>query len=570
MNAPLSPVSTDATENAGLPLAAEAETHVVFNQSEALEGHNLYLGDDALRDGLVREGGGSADADLRRYGAACGEAATIELGFLANEHKPQLHAHDRFGHRVDVVKFHPAYHELMRIALSEGLHSSPWTAPGPGAHVARAAKYYLHTQVEAAHCCPLTMTFAAVPTLRLTPSIAAAWLPKVTARDYDPRNVSHDRKSALTIGMGMTEKQGGSDVRANTTRATPAGPRGPGELYSLVGHKWFLSAPMCDAFLMLAQAPGGLSCFLVPRWRPDGGRNPLEVQRLKNKMGNLANASSEVELRGALGWLVGEEGRGVPAIIEMVALTRFDCMIGSSAGQRQAVVQAVHHATRRAAFGKRLIDQPLMRNVLADLHLEVEGSLAMTLRMARALDGAHDERERLLLRLGTAVGKYWICKRTPNHAYEAMECIGGNGVMEDCIMPRLYREAVINAIWEGSGNVQALDVLRVLAKTPRVLEGWFDEVDRSRGSHPLLDTAVDRLQAALKDPAEAEDRARHLMDQLALTFQAHLLLQAGNAAVAEGFIASRLSAHGERSYGTLPRGLDLQALLERADPHAGN
>lgn len=549
------------------PLAPETETHIVFNQSGPLEGHNLYTADTALREGVRREGAEWAEADLARYGARCGEPETIELGFLANEFRPQLHTHDRFGHRIDLVRYHHAYHDLMRLALGEGLHSSPWTDPRPGAHVARAAKYYLHTQVEAAHCCPVTMTFAAVPTLRATPAIAEAWLPKVLARGYDPRDVPADEKAALTVGMGMTEKQGGSDVRANTTRATPEGRGGPGEPYALVGHKWFLSAPMCDAFLMLAQAGGGLSCFLVPRWRPDGRRNAVHVQRLKNKMGNVANASSEVELRGALGWLVGEEGRGVRTIIEMVALTRFDCMIGSAAGQRQAVAQAVHHAGRRSAFGKRLLDQPLMRNVLADLQLEVEGSLAHTLRIARALDHPGDARERALVRLGTAVGKYWICKRTPQHAYEAMECLGGNGVMEDCIMPRLYREAVINPIWEGSGNVQALDLLRVLGRTPEAVQIWFEELGRSRGAHPLLDAAIDRLETALRDPAEADYRARALLDQLALTFQSHLLVQAGNTAVADAFVVSRLGGAGDRSYGTLPRGVDVATLLTRADPH---
>ncbi len=393
-----------------------AETHEVFNQPPPLQGYNLFEGDAALRDGVAREGAAWAVDDLRRYGEICGRPEVIELGFLANESKPQLDTHDRFGYRVDEVRYHPSYHQLMNLAFAEGLHSAPWLDPRPGAQVARAAKYYLHTQVEAAHGCPVTMTFAAVPTLQLTPALAEHWLPKVLECSYDPRDVPPDQKSALTIGMGMTEKQGGSDVRTNTTQAWPLGAGGSGEAYELVGHKWFLSAPMCDAFLMLAQAPGGLSCFLVPRWRPDGTRNPLQIQRLKNKLGNVANASSEVELRGALGWLVGEEGRGVRAILAMVALTRFDCMIGSSAGQRQAVAQAVHHAAHRSAFGRPLIAQPLMRSVLADLHLEVEGSLALTLRMARALDEAAQERERLLLRLGAAVGKYWICKRTPHHS----------------------------------------------------------------------------------------------------------------------------------------------------------
>ncbi|MCU0808976.1 MAG: isovaleryl-CoA dehydrogenase [Candidatus Contendobacter sp.] len=543
-----------------------AETHEVFNQPPPLQGYNLFEGDAALKDGVAREGAAWAVDDLRRYGEICGRPEVIELGFLANEFKPQFETHDRYGHRIDRVRYHPSYHQLMRMAFGEGLHSLPWTSRRVGAQVVRAAKYYLHAQVEAAHGCPVTMTFAAVPTLKLTPALAEHWLPKVLECGYDPRDVPPDQKSALTIGMGMTEKQGGSDVRTNTTRAWPLGAGGSGEAYELVGHKWFLSAPMCDAFLMLAQAPGGLSCFLVPRWRPDGARNPLQVQRLKNKMGNVANASSEIELRGALGWLVGEEGRGVRAILAMVALTRFDCMIGSSASQRQAVAQAVHHAAHRSAFGRPLIAQPLMRNVLADLHLEVEGSLALTLRMARALDEAAQDHERLLLRLGAAVGKYWICKRTPHHAYEAMECLGGNGVMENCILPRLYREAPINAIWEGSGNVQALDVLRALAKTPAVLEVWLAELNRAAGLDARLDRAIRQLQDELADPSDREYRARTLVDQMALTLQAALLAQAGCPPVAEAFIAARLGDRNERHYGTLPHGLALDPLLARAHP----
>jgi putative acyl-CoA dehydrogenase len=546
-----------------------AETHEVFNQTPPLQDYNVFDSDTALKEGVVREGAAWALADLKRHGAICGCPEVIELGFLANEYQPQLDTHDRSGHRIDRVRYHPSYHQLMKMALAEGLHSAPWTDPQPGAHVARAACYYLQAQVEAAHGCPVTMTFAAAPTLKLTPALAERWLPKVWARDYDPRDVPPEQKPALTLGMGMTEKQGGSDVRTNTTRAWPLAAGGPGEAYELVGHKWFLSAPMSDAFVMLAQAPGGLSCFLVPRWRPDGTRNPLQLQRLKNKLGNVANASSEVELRGALGWLVGEEGRGVRTILAMVALTRFDCMIGSSAGQRQAVAQAVHHAAHRRAFGRLLIEQPLMRNVLADLHLEVEGAVALTLRLARALDDSVQEHERLLLRLGAAVGKYWICKRTPQHACEAMECLGGNGVMENGILARLYREAPVNAIWEGSGNVQALDVLRALTKTPAVLEAWWAELARAAGADARLDRAIRRLQDELADPADRECRARALVDQMALTLQAALLARAGCSPVAEAFIASRLGDRNERHYGVLPRGLALAAILERAHPTPG-
>ena len=547
-------------------LQSGADTHAVFNQAPPLQDFNAFDVDTALKDAVQREGAAWALPQLSAYGARTGSAEAIQWGFEANEYKPQFFSHDRQGFRVDLVKYHDSYHRLMAMALESGVHATPWTTPRPGAHVARAAQSYLQGQVDAGHGCPLTMTFAVVPALQSTPSVAKDWLPKILASGYDPRNVPHTQKQALTIGMGMTEKQGGSDVRTNTTLAYPLGAQGPGEAYELVGHKWFTSAPMCDAFLMLAQTANGLSCFLVPRWRPDGSKNPVQVQRLKNKMGNVSNASSEIELRGALGWMVGQEGRGVPAIIEMVAMTRFDCMVGSSAGQRQAVAQAMHHCAHRSAFGKRLIDQPAMRNVLADLQLEVEGSLAITMRMARALDTPKDEYEQLLLRLGLPVGKYWICKRTPNHAYEAMECLGGNGVMEDFILARLYRDAPINAIWEGSGNVQALDVLRALGKTPAVLDVWLQELAKSRGVSATLDQAVARLQSQFKSLDDAEYRARDLVEQLGLTMQAHLLVQAGNAAVSDAFIASRLGVQGMRNYGTLPIGLDVQALISRGMP----
>ena len=567
MNAKHETLHRGAQQGKADPLA---QTHEVFNQARALEDYNAYDNDTALREAVRRHGAGWAEDRLSAHGAKTGSAEVIEWGFLANEHKPQFFSHDRQGYRVDFVKYHEAYHRLMTLGLESGIHSAPWADPKPGAHVARAAQSYLQGQVEAGHGCPLTMTFASVPSIKLTPSLAKEWLPKILNNAYDPRNLPHTEKQALTIGMGMTEKQGGSDVRANTTRAYPVGAEGPGEAYELVGHKWFTSAPMCDGFLVLGQTDNGLSCFLVPRWRPDGSKNPIQVQRLKNKMGNVSNASSEIELRGALGWMVGEEGRGVPAIIEMVAMTRFDCMVGSTSGQRQAVAQAVNHAMGRAAFGKTLIDQPLMRNVLADLQLEVEGSLAITMRMGEALDNTtldpSNEHETLLLRLGLPAGKYWICKRTPFHAYEAMECLGGNGVTEDFIMARLYREAPINAIWEGSGNVQALDMLRALAKTPAVLDVWFAELAKTTGSDPRLDKAVTSLKQEFVDMDEAEYRARVIVDRLSLTMQASQLVAAGNSAVADAFIASRLGEHGDRNYGTLPRGLDLGAILRRANP----
>lgn len=543
-----------------------AETHEVINVARELGDYNMFTQDAALGEAVRREGAGWACDGLAAFGRLTGSAEYLELGVLANRNPPELDTHDRFGNRVDLVRFHPAYHTLMKTAIENGLHASPWAEPGPGAHVARAARTYLQSQVEAGHGCPITMTFAAVPALRGTPGLAALWEPRITARSYDPRNVPDAQKTGLTIGMAMTEKQGGSDVRANTTRAHPLGSGGPGQAYELVGHKYFVSAPMCDAFLVLAQAPGGLSCFLLPRWRPDGSKNPMQVLRLKRKMGNVSNASSETELRGALAWMVGAEGRGVRTIIEMVAMTRFDCMIGSTAGQRAAVAQALHHCAIRSAFGKVLNQQPLMRNVLADLVLEHEGALALTMRMARALDSRADPHEDLLVRLVTAVGKYWICKRTPNHAYESMECIGGSGVMEDGPFPRLFRESPVNAIWEGSGNVQCLDVLRAMQKTPASVEAFLREVARARGANAALDRWVTTLRQEFADPGDLEYRARHVVDHMALALQAALLVQHAPTCIADAFCASRLDRGGPRNYGALPRGVDCAAIIERATP----
>jgi putative acyl-CoA dehydrogenase len=457
----------------------------------------------------------------------------------------------------------------MRTAIQHGLHSSPWTDPKAGAHVARAAGNYLHTQVEAGHGCPITMTFAAIPALRLQPDLAALWEPKITARVYDPRNVPVEQKQGVTIGMAMTEKQGGSDVQANSTRAYPVGQGGPGQAYELVGHKYFVSAPMCDAFLVLAHTDKGLSCFLLPRWRPDGTKNPMQVLRLKKKMGNASNESSETELRGALAWMVGEEGRGVRNIIEMVAMTRFDCMVGSSAGMRMALSQALHHCAHRSAFGARLNQQPLMQNVLADLALESEAAMTLSMRMARALDHRDDRHEDLLVRLVTAVGKYWICKRTPGHAYEAMECIGGSGVMEDSMFPRLYREAPVNAIWEGSGNIQCLDVLRAMGKTPEVVEAFFAELRPTQGQNALLDQQVRGLAKEFADTADLPYRARHVVERMALALQASLLVRSAPAFVADAFCASRLAPESSFNYGALPRGVDVTAIIERATPRLG-
>ncbi|MFN9504877.1 MAG: isovaleryl-CoA dehydrogenase [Rubrivivax sp.] len=543
-----------------------AETHQPFNLGSELAGYNAYTLDTALREAVHREGAAWDDDALSRFGALTGSAEQIERGVLANRFPPELDTHDRFGQRMDLVRFHPAYHELMRSSIEAGLHASPWREPRDGAHVARAARVYLQSQAEAGHICPITMTYAAVPALRSTPSLAAVWEPAITAPVYDPRNIHHTAKAGLTIGMAMTEKQGGSDVRANTTQAHPLGQRGPGEPYELVGHKYFVSAPMCDAFLTLAQTPAGLGCFLLPRWRPDGRKNALQIVRLKRKMGNVSNASSETELRGALAWLVGEEGRGVRTIIDMVAMTRFDCMLGSSAGQRAAVSQALHHCARRSAFGRLLNQQPLMQNVLADLVLEHEGSLALTMRVARAIDQQARPSETLLVRLLTAVGKYWICKRTPAHAVEAMECIGGSGVMEDGPMPRLFRESPINAIWEGSGNVQCLDVLRAVHKTPGVLDALFDELALSRGADARLDRCVNALKADVSDHLDEAFGARRTVERMALAVQASLLVRHAPGAVADAWCASRLGDSTHLQFGTLPFGVDADAIIRRATP----
>ena len=541
-----------------------AETHEVTNQPPSLEGANLYRLDLPLQEWSRRFGAGWAQKQIDAYGALAG-GPLMAAGFLANDHKPVFHSHDRYGHRIDVVEFHPAYHQLMKAAIEHGLPSLPWAEPQAGAHVARASMTYLHTQAEAGSGCPLTMTFASVPALRLQPDLAQRWLPKILSREYDPRNLEIGGKTGATIGMAMTEKQGGTDVRANTTRASPVGQPGPGQAYELLGHKWFCSAPMCDAFLTLAQTGKGLSCFLLPRHRPDGARNEFYIQRLKNKLGNCSNASSEVEYRGALAWMIGEEGRGVPTIIEMVAMTRFDCMVGSSALMRQALTQAVHHCTYRQVAGRALSEQPLMQNVLADLALESEAALALSLRMGQALDRmGESSHEAHFARLVTAVGKYWICKRAPGMINEAAECLGGAGYVEDSILPRLYREAPVNSTWEGSGNVQCLDVLRALAKEPGVLDTLFAELGDGHGNRQLAQ-AVTALKARLADTQDSQYRARELTQAIALTLQAKLLVEAGNADVSDAFVASRLSEDG-RAYGTLPRSAAAERIVQRAAP----
>jgi putative acyl-CoA dehydrogenase len=457
----------------------------------------------------------------------------------------------------------------METAVAWGLHAMPWREPRAGAHVARAALFFLWTQVEAGHGCPISMTFAAIPALRVQPEVAAVWEPALTALAYDPglRRPIAQKRGAL-CGMAMTEKQGGSDVRANVTRAEPCGAGGPGEPYLLFGHKWFCSAPMCDAFLVLAQAPGGLSSFLLPRVLPDGTKNALRLQRLKDKLGNRSNASSEVEFAGALAVMIGDEGRGIPTIAEMVNHTRLDCICGSAAGMRQAVVQALHHAAHRRAFGRKLNEQPLMRNVLADLALESEAATALLLRLARACDGAAagDEHESHVKRLGTAIGKYWVCKRSAGHAAEALECLGGNGYIEESIMPRLYRESPLNSIWEGCGNINALDVVRVMGREPRAVEAVLEEIAAAATADRRLDAAAERLRRELGDPANLELRARRIVEQMALVLQGALLVRAGAPAVADAFCASRLDGDWGQAFGTLPPRCDFASIIERAWP----
>ncbi len=543
------------------PHSTTQATHAVLNQPPPLVAYDLCAADAPLREGVAREGAAWAMDWLGAVGTRAGTAEAIAWGFAANENPPVLHTHDRFGHRIDEVAFHPAWHDLMATAVGWGLHALPWRDSQPGTHVARAAGFYLWSQVEAGHGCPISMTYASVPALRVQPEVAAQWEPKLTSLDYDFGLRPVGEKRGALCGMAMTEKQGGSDVRANTTRAVATGADGA---YLLTGHKWFCSAPMCDLFLTLAQTPAGLTCFAMPRVLPDGTRNAIHIQRLKDKLGNRSNASSEIELIGAWAQRLGPEGRGVPTIIEMVNHTRLDCIIGSTALMRQALVQAVHHATYRQAFGRALIDQPLMRNVLADLALEVEAATALMLRVAGACDrAAGDPQEAHLKRLGTAVAKYWICKRTPAVTSEALECLGGNGYVEESIMPRLYREAPLNSIWEGSGNVNALDVLRALAREPAALAAYAAEIAPAQGTKAHFDAAVADLHTLLADRESSESQARRVVERLALVWQGALLLRHAPPVVADAFCATRLAGMGGMAFGTLPRSVDLTAIVDR-------
>jgi putative acyl-CoA dehydrogenase len=542
-----------------------APTHDVLNQPPPLEGYDVFTADAALVEATEREGAGWAVEDLTALGRLAGSPEAIAWGFDANRHAPELHTHDRFGNRVDEVAYHPAYHELMQVAVGHGLAGAPWGVDRPGAHVARAAGFVTWSQVDPGHFCPVSMTYSVVPALRHAPDLAGEWEPRLVARAYDPRNVPAPRKPGVLAGMGMTEKQGGSDVRANTTRAEPAGDGS----WLLTGHKWFCSAPMCDVFLMLAQAPQGLSCFLVPRWLPDGDRNAgFRLQRLKDKLGNRSNASSEIELDRAVAWPVGEEGRGVRTIIDMVGHTRLDCVLGATSTVRQAVAQALHHAAHRSAFGKVLVDQPLMRVVLADLAMESEANTLTALRLARAFDDAARGAEGAdaFRRVACAVAKYWVCKRQPTVVGEALECLGGNGYVEESIMPRLFRESPLNGIWEGSGNVICLDVMRALAREAGALDAFLAELDAAAGADRHLDAAVARVRAELGDADGIEARARRVVEAMALALQGSLLVRFGHPAVADAFCASRLAGEEGLALGTLPPTVDVGTIIERARP----
>jgi len=536
-------------------------THDIANQPPPLVGYDVFSADAALVEGVRRHQAGPHETHLVALGQRAGSEEALGWGVAANTNPPVLRTHDRYGHRIDEVEFHPAWHQLLEVATGHGLHASPWREPGTGAHVARAAGFYVWSQAEGGHGCPVSMTHAAVPALRAEPALAAEWEPKLTAYSYDALLRPIAEKTSALAGMGMTEKQGGSDVRANTTRAVAQ----PDGSYLLTGHKWFTSAPMCDVFLVLAQAPEGLTCFLVPRVLPDGTRNTFRIQRLKDKLGNRSNASSEPEFDNTVAWRVGDEGRGVRTIIEMVNMTRLDCVIGSASLMRRAVAEATHHAAHRRAFGAYLIDQPLMQNVLADLAVESEAATVLMLRLAAATD----DDESALRRVALAAGKYWVCKRGPTLAAEALECLGGNGYVEDFPLAALYREAPLNSIWEGSGNVNALDVLRAMQREPQCLAAFDAEVALAVGADARLDAAAGKLRSDLAAIGDDQSGARRLVEQMAIVLQGSLLVRFGHPAVADAFAATRLGGDWGHAFGTLPRGADVRAIVDRATPKLG-
>lgn len=542
--------------------AVEPTTDEALNQVPPLSNYNLFLSDATLVNAVERAGAGWAHAQLSELGRLLGTEEVQRWGFEANENPPVLHTHDRFGNRRDEVVFHPAWHNVMRTSIANRIHSLPWVEEREGAHVARAALMMITAQNEAGHTCPISMTFSGVAALRVEPELATEWEPKILSSEYDPRFAPATEKKGALLGMGMTEKQGGSDVRANITRAERIG---RSREYLITGHKWFCSAPMCDAFLILAQAPAGLSCFLLPRWTPTGERNHFYIQRLKNKMGNRSNASSEVEFRQAWARLVGEEGRGVSTIIEMVHHTRLDCVIGSAALMRQAVAQAIHHARHRKTFGKLLIEQPLMRNVLADLLLESEAATLLMVRLAGAFDARErNENERAFARITAAIAKYWLCKRACVQVGEALECLGGNGYVEETIMPRLYREAPLNSIWEGSGNVICLDILRALTRDPLTVQTLMHELRQTSSLDARLDKLIQDVELQLsqtRHDEHSEARARSLAEKLALALQGSLMVRYSSPAMVEAFLASRVTGEHGCTFGTLPAGTDVKNVL---------
>ena len=542
-------------------------THEVTNQVPELQDYNLFTSDVALSAGLRHGAAGWNEENLRRFGATLGTKEVLRLGELSNHHLPELSTHDRVGRRVDHVEFHPSWHALLGLLRNEGLHSLPWSDPRPGAHVARAAGYFLQSQVESGSLCPTTMTFASLPVLQNEPRLFAALRDKLYSREHDPRDLPLEQKKSILIGMGMTEKQGGSDVRTNTTTARPLSGEGRGAEYLLTGHKWFFSAPMCDAHLVLARTEGGLSCFFVPRWRPDGSKNAILVQRLKDKLGNRSNSSSEVEFQDAYGVMVGDEGRGIPTIIEMANHTRLDCVIGSAGLMRQAFVQAAHHARHRKVFGRMLAEQPLMRNVLSDLALESEAATVLMLRLAQAFESPTNPLERAWRRVVTPAAKFWICKRALEFTGECMEVWGGNGYVETGPMARLYREAPVNSIWEGSGNVMCLDVLRAIERETEGFLMLLDHFSEVATGHAALSGLVSSLRKDLATPPEQREMlARRFAQRLVLAAQACLMLQSAPADIADAFITSRVDAESGRVYGTLSAAAMQQAILDRAWP----
>lgn len=542
-----------------------AETHEVVNQPGIPAGYNAYSDARALHQLVHAFGGGWGEGRLIRYGQHVGHEL-LDAGTSANIHPPELQTHDLVGRRINQVDYHPGYHQLMASAIEAEQIALPWSGAETGAQVVRAALVYLHTQADPGSQCPLTMSYAAVPVLRQQPEIARDWLPKLLKPAYDERNVAPVHKPGVTLGMAMTEKQGGSDLRANTTHAEPLGGAGPGQAYAITGHKWFCSAPMSDAFLMLAKSEGGLSCFLMPRWRSDETLNAMHLQRLKQKVGNCANATAEVEYRGAEAWMIGEEGRGIATLMDMVMLTRTDCVVSSAAMMGQATRLALHYARGRDVFGSALLSQPLMRNLLADLALEAEAALVLGLRLAQALD--HDtEEQRSVMRIGTAVGKYWVCRQAIAHTAEAMEAVGGIGYCDPHPLARLYREAPVNSIWEGAGNIQCLDVARAAQTEPARLEAFIQELELSRGMDTGYDNALNQLLKSLQTDLIQPQYLRRVVESMALVWQAGLLMRFSEPAVADAFIRSRLAGQRSRAFGTLHGEANLDMLIERASPN---